>query len=244
MGGSAESIRQGLDQAWRNIIAFSPRVAAFLIILLIGYFVAKLIARVITGGLGRLGLNKLLERGGLRGALERTGYKVEDVVGRLIFYALVLFVLQLAFAVFGPNPISDLLNSIVAFLPNIVVALVVLVIAAAVGAIVKDIVAIALDAYTFGPLLADASSAAIVIVGIFAALNQLQIAQPIVNGIFYALLAVVAGSLIVAVGGGGIVPMRRQWEVMIQRLEEHAQGAADRKEAAATTSESAGGGST
>jgi hypothetical protein len=233
MGGSAESIRQGLDQAWQNIIAFSPKVAAFLIILLIGYFLAKLIAKVIVGGLARLGFNKLIERGGLRRALERTGYKVEDVLGRLIFYALLLFVLQLAFAAFGRNPISDLLNSIVAFLPNIVVALVVIVIAAAVGAVVKDIVAIALDAYTFGPLLADASSAAIVVVGVFAALNQLQIAQPIVNGLFYALLAVVAGSLIVAVGGGGIVPMRRQWEIMIQRLEEHAKEAADRKAAVA-----------
>ena len=59
-------------------------------------------------------------------------------------------------------------------------------------------------------------------VGIFAALNQLSIAPAIINGLFYALLAVVTGSAIVAIGGGGIVPMRAQWEKALGRLEQEA----------------------
>jgi hypothetical protein len=54
----------------------------------------------------------------------------------------------------------------------------------------------------------------------FAALDQLQIAPRIVTGLWYALLAAVVGSVIVAVGGGGIRPMQRYWERAAGRAEE------------------------
>jgi hypothetical protein len=53
---------------------------------------------------------------------------------------------------------------------------------------------------------------AILVVGIFAALDQLQIAPVIVNGLFYALLAIIVGVAIVAFGGGGIQTARRYWD--------------------------------
>ena len=53
---------------------------------------------------------------------------------------------------------------------------------------------------------------AIVVLGVFAALNQLEIAPEIVNGLFYAILAIIVGSAVVAVGGGCIQTMRRYWE--------------------------------
>ena len=56
--------------------------------------------------------------------------------------------------------------------------------------------------------------------GIFAALNEINIAPAIINGIFYAILAIIAGSAIVAIGGGGIVPMRSRWEKTLGRLEQ------------------------
>lgn len=54
----------------------------------------------------------------------------------------------------------------------------------------------------------------------FAALNQLEIAPAIVNGLFYALLAIVAGSAIIAIGGGGIAPMKSRWERTLNRYDE------------------------
>ena len=58
------------------------------------------------------------------------------------------------------------------------------------------------------------------VVGVFAALNQLQIAPAIVNGLFYAALAIVAGSAIIAIGGGGIAPMQQRWQRALQRYDE------------------------
>jgi hypothetical protein len=62
------------------------------------------------------------------------------------------------------------------------------------------------------------AAATIVVLGIFAALDQLGIAPNIVRGLFYAALAVVAGSAIVAIGGGGIKPMQARWERMLDRV--------------------------
>ena len=60
---------------------------------------------------------------------------------------------------------------------------------------------------------------AILVIGIFAALNQLEIAPAIVNGLFYALLAIIVGVAIVAFGGGGIQTARGYWERVSSRAE-------------------------
>jgi hypothetical protein len=74
----------------------------------------------------------------------------------------------------------------------------------------------------YGKTLGTIASAAVLFIGVFAALNQLNIAPEIVNGLFYATLAVVAGSAIIAIGGGGIVPMRARWERALGRMEQEA----------------------
>src|SRR5262249_17348918 len=73
-----------------------------------------------------------------------------------------------------------------------------------------------------GPFAAGAAQVSILTIGAFAALNQLNIATAIVNGLFYAVLAVVVGSTIVAVGGGGIQPMHAQWVRFLNRVQHEA----------------------
>ena len=133
-----------------------------------------------------------------------------------------MVVLQLAFGVFGDNPVSDLIDDLVSYLPNIFVAILIVVIAAYVASAVREITAASLSSLSYGDLLARLAYFAILILGIFAALDQLNIAETIVNGLFYALLAIVAGSLIIAIGGGGIQPMRARWERWLAAAEAEA----------------------
>src|SRR6476620_7053217 len=114
-------------------------------------------------------------------------------MAKLLFYGLFLFVLQFAFGIFGPNPISNLLTQIIAYIPNILVAAVIIIVAAAVAKGVTDILSIGLGGLSYGRALARIAGTAIVVLGVFAALNQLGIAPTIVNGLFYAMLAIVAG---------------------------------------------------
>ncbi|HWH68710.1 MAG TPA: hypothetical protein VNT26_04960, partial [Candidatus Sulfotelmatobacter sp.] len=106
--------------------------------------------------------------------------------------------------------------------PNVFVAILIVIVAAAVAKAAKDILQAMLGALSYGRTLATAASAFIVAVGVFAALNELNIAPAIVNGLFYALLAIIAGSAIVAIGGGGIAPMRAQWDRVLGRVEHDA----------------------
>jgi len=76
-----------------------------------------------------------------------------------------------------------------------------------------------LGGVTGGRWMARGAGLAIVVVGVFAALDQLRIAPAIVNGLFYAMLAIIVGSAIVAVGGGGIRTMQRYWERASGRLD-------------------------
>ncbi len=224
-----------LQDALRKAASFIPTFLAFLAILIIGYFVAKAIAKVLDRLLEGVGFDRVVERGGVGKAMAKSKYDASDIIGKLVFYALFLFVLQMAFGVFGPNPISDLIFAVIAFLPKIIVAIIIVVVASAVAAGAREIIDASLGGLSYGTMLANVASGAILLVGVFAALNQIEIAPEIINGLFYAVLAVVAGSAIVAIGGGGIQPMRQQWERAMDRIEQEAP--AIREEAANTSKE-------
>jgi hypothetical protein len=213
---------QGIEDAWGNVASFVPKLLAFLIILAIGYFVVKAIAKIVDAALGRVGFDRAVERGGIGKAIEQSKYDPSDIVSKLVFWTLFLFVLQLAFGIFGQNPVSDLLTSVIAYLPKVFVAVVIVVIASAIAAAAKEIVEASLGGLSYGRSLAIGVSAAILVVGGFAALDQLGIARNIVTGLFYAILAIIAGSAIIAIGGGGIVPMRGRWERALARLDDEA----------------------
>ena len=226
---------QGIEDAWSDVASFVPKFIGFLIILLIGYFVAKLIAKAVGAILERVGFDKAVERGGIKKALDRSEYDASDILAKIVFYALFLIVLQMAFGVFGTNPISDLLEGVIAYLPKVIAAILIIVIASAIAAAARELIDASLGGLSYGPTLANAAGIAIVVVGIFAALNQLQIAPAIVTGLFYAVLAIIVGSAVIAIGGGGIGPMRSRWENALARyddekpkLQQAAQGSKDR----------------
>ena len=226
---------RGVEDAWAKVATFVPKLVGFLAILVIGYFIAKLIAKAADAVLERVGFDKAVERGGVKQALAKSNYDASDIVSKVVFYGLFLVVLQMAFGVFGPNPISALIAGVIAYLPKVVAAIIIVVVAAAIAAAAKELIQASLGGLSYGSTLASVAGIAIIAVGAFAALNQLQVAPAIVNGLFYAVLAIVAGSAIIAIGGGGIRPMQQRWEQTLQRYDDEkpkvrqeAQGASDR----------------
>jgi hypothetical protein len=205
-------LERGLSSAWANVATFVPKLLAALLILIVGYFVAKFVAKLLDTVLERVGFDRAVERGGFKRALARSKYDPSDIVAKLAFWTTFLIVLQMAFGIFGANPVSDLLRGVIAYLPNVLVAIVILVIAGAIAKFVTELLASTLGGLSAGPLLAKGAGIAVLLFGAFAALNQLRIAPAIVNGLFYAVLAVVVGSAIVAIGGGGIPVARRYLE--------------------------------
>ena len=215
----AVDFQGGVSSAWSNVITFVPKLAAALVIILVGYLIAKVVASVLDKILERVGFDRAVERGGLKQALARSKYDPSDIVAKLAFWLLFLVSLQLAFGVFGPNPISDLLQGLIAYLPNVLVAIVLVVVAAAIAKAVTDLGSNLLSSVSGGQVMAKGAGIAVLVFGAFAALDQLQIAPRIVTGLWYALLAIVVGSAVVAIGGGGIKTMQRYWERAMTKAE-------------------------
>lgn len=207
-----------LQDALRTVVLFVPKFIAFLAILIIGIIIAKLIAKAIRALLDKVGFSRLIAKSGIDKWLAKSDFDGTEIVVKIIYYALVLFVLQLAFGVFGPNPISELITSVVAFIPLAIVAIVIVVIAAAIASAVRDLIMGALGGLSYGKILANIASAFIIALGIIAALNQVGIATAVTTPVLVTVLATIGGILVVGVGGGLIKPMQQRWEGYLQSM--------------------------
>lgn len=212
-----------LQDALRSVALFVPKLVAFLLILIIGIFVAKAIGKGIDKILERVGFDRAVERGGIKRALAQSSYDASTIVGKLVYYTLLLFVLELAFGVFGPNPISELLTGVIAFLPKAIVAIIIIVVTAAIATAVRELISNTLGGLSYGRTLANIAAAFIIALGVIAALNQVGIATTVTMPVLIAVLATVAGILVVGVGGGLIKPMQSRWERYLDTVSEETQ---------------------
>jgi hypothetical protein len=218
-----DNVSDAVGDALRSVMLFLPKAVAFVAILVVGWLIAKAVLKIVNKVLERVGFDRAVERGGIRRALSRSRYDASDIVAKLAYYGLLLVTLQLAFGIWGPNPISDLIAGVVAWLPRAFVAIVIVVVAAAIANAVKDIIGGALGGLSYGRLLATTASVFILGLGVIAALNQIGVATAVTTPVLIAVLATVGGILVVGVGGGLIRPMQSRWESWLTRAEQESQ---------------------
>ena len=212
--GTALAVDWGssVTSAATDVATFVPKLVAFIVVLVVGYLVAKALGTLTDKVLERVGFDRAVERGGVARAMAHSRYDASDIAAKLVYYAVLLFALQLAFGIFGPNPISDIIHSVIAFLPKIFVALVIVVVTAAIASAVKDIITGSLSGLSYGKVLGNIAYAFILGLGVIAALNQVDVATTVTTPILITVLATIGGILVVGVGGGLIMPMRTRWE--------------------------------
>lgn len=200
-----------------NVIGVVVRVAIFLAILALGWIVSRWIRRVLAAFLHRIGFDRATERGGLDRLMGR--YSASDLTARVVQFAFLLFVAQIAFGTFGRNAVSDLIARVIDWLPRLFIALVIIVAAAAIAGWFKETIAGALGGLSYGRALATAVQALILVLGVFAALTQIGVANSVLLPVLWAFLLAVTGIVVVGIGGGLIKPMQHRWERMLNRAE-------------------------
>ncbi|MBR8744165.1 hypothetical protein [Nocardiopsis sp. MG754419] len=202
---------QGLMGAWQAVVGFVPLLLGFLVILVLGWIIAWFVGRGVAKGLHSVGLDRALHRGGVGQYFERSRWTGSELCGKIVYYVGLLFVLTLAFNVFGANPVSTLLNDVIAWIPHGIVALVIVVVTGMIAKAVRDVVSGALGGLSYGRVLANIAAVAILALGVIAALNQMGVAVAVTLPVLVAVLATVGGILVVGVGGGLIQPMQARW---------------------------------
>ncbi|MBM0227793.1 MULTISPECIES: hypothetical protein [Micromonospora] len=218
-----DNFGDAVGDAFRSVMLFLPKAVAFIAILVVGWLVAKAVLKLVDKILERVHFDKAVERGGIKTALARSKYDASDIVAKLAYYGVLLVTLQLAFGIWGPNPISDLIAGVIAWLPRAFVAIVIVVVAAAIAKAVKDIISSALGGLSYGRILANIASVFILGLGVIAALNQIGVATAVTTPVLIAVLATVGGILVVGVGGGLVRPMQSRWENWLTRAEQESQ---------------------
>ena len=211
----SSSFQNLLDTVFHSI----PKILVFLAILIIGWIVAKLLARLVDMLLRRVKFDRFVERGVVGQALARSDTDATSLIAKIVYYGLLLVTLQLAFGVWGPNPVSTMLNAVVGWLPKAIVAIIIIVIASAIARVVKDLIIAAIGGLSYGRFLASVASVIIIALGAIAALNQVGIAQSITQPILDTVLLTAGAVIAIGVGGGLIKPMQGRWERMLSAAE-------------------------
>ena len=209
-----------ITDGFRDIATFVPKLLGFLVILLVGYFIAKVVAKLVDKLLERAGFDRAVERGGIKKALAKSSYDASDIVAKLVFFAIFIPVLSAAIGVLGIEALQQPLAAFIALIPKIIVAIVLVVIGAVIAGAAKSFIANALGGLSYGRILANAAAVLILFGFVKAALDQVGIATVVTTALLYTVFAAVAGVVIVGVGGGLIKPMQGRWESMLNKADQ------------------------
>ncbi len=192
---------------WEGFISFLPSLLGALIVFFIGWAIAVGLQKLITQILRALRLDSILEKIGASRFFDRAGIKMDfsGWIGIFVKWFLLVVFLLAAVDILKLSEVSVFLRSILAYIPNVVVAAIILVVAVWMATVVKKILqaSVAASNIKASALVGAVAYWAIVIFALFAALIQLGIApvllQTIITG-FIAMLAI-AGGLAFGLGG-------------------------------------------
>ena len=207
-------------EGFTSFATFIPKLLGFLVILLVGYFIAKLIAKLVDKGLEKAGFDRAVERGGIKKSLSKSSYDASDIVAKIAFFFIFVAALSMAFSTLGIQALQEPIAELLALLPQILVALIIFVIGAAVAAAAKKFISNVLGGLSYGNGVATAVAALILVLFAKAALDEVGIATNVTNAVLYTALAIIAGVAIVGVGGGLIKPMQGRWESMLNKADQ------------------------
>jgi hypothetical protein len=197
----SDSLQQGLDQ----LVGFVPRLIGFLIILLIGWLIARAVKALLIKALEGVGIDRALSSGSAGPYVARAmpDARPSHVIGAIAFWFVFLGAIAIAVSQLGIAALDNFVQAIAAYLPNVVVAILIFVLAGALAAAVSGLVSRTLGGTATGKIAETAAPVLIMGIAVFMILVQLKIAPAIVEITYIALLGSVALGLAIAFGLGG-----------------------------------------
>ena len=184
-----------------------PKIIGFVIILLVGWFISGLIAKGIAVILRRINFNNMAQRSGFSGFIDSMGVRCDAAgfIGQTAKWFVRLLALIVAFDALGLPAVSQVLHQLLLWIPNLVVALVVLIIAGLAANALASLVRGATSQAGFSNpnFVASVARAAIWGFGIIIAINQIGVATTLVNTLFMGFVGSLALALGLSFGLGG-----------------------------------------
>lgn len=191
-----------------EVLLFLPRIVTFLLILVAGVIVARVAQTLLTKGLRAVHFDDVADRAGVTRALERAGTQMDAaaVLAVVAYWWILLAFVEMAVENLGLTQITAFINSVLAYLPNVFVAILILIVGSLLANVVAGIVrgAAGEARLATSDLLAGVARWSILIFAFLAALTQLNVAQNMIFILFAAFAGMIALAGGLALGLGGV----------------------------------------
>lgn len=196
-----------LQGLWYGFLDFIPKLLGAIIIFVVGWFIAVWIGKLVAEVLKRIKFDKLFEKTKWDKALEKANMRVSvsGFVGGLVKWILVIVFLLAAVEILGMTQFALFLRDIVGWLPNLVVAAAIFVVAVIVADFAEKLIKAVVGKMNVGyvNLVGSIVRWAIWIFAAFAILEQLDVASDVVQIVVTGLVALIVLSGAIALGLGG-----------------------------------------
>ena len=196
-----------LSATWDGIVMVAPNLVGAVIIFIVGLFVAEGLGRLVSKAAKKLYVDQAVSTTGLKGILEKVGFRLEisKALGLLVTWFLYAVALIASADVLGLSQISEFLRSVVLYIPNVIIAVVILVVGTVVSNFIHTLVRETSVAAQLASavLLANGAKYAIIIFTSMAALIQLGVATSLIQILFTGLVFMISLAGGVAFGLGG-----------------------------------------
>lgn len=204
----SDVLLSSFQDLWAGLVEYVPNLVVALVIIILGWIIGALFGRVVSQLFKSLNVDKGLEKAGIGEVLEKGGVALNSgaFVGALVKWFFIIVFLVAAFDVLGLSQVNGFLQQVVLlYLPQVIVAAVVLVAAGVLGDVVKRVITSSVSAGGFGHanMAGSVSKWAIWIFGALVALDQLGIAAGFVQTLFTGVVVAVALALGLSFGLGG-----------------------------------------
>lgn len=212
------NIVQPFQQAFGTLLSYVPQLVGAIIVLVVGYLLARLVGAVLTRVLAKVGFDRVMDRAGVASFLRRSGTELtpSGTLGKVLFW----FVFVIAFTMFasalGVPQISGFLNEMIGYIPRIFAAIAILFLAA----VFANFVAALIRGATSNEILAKIGRYIIIVYAAFASLTVLDIAVQLTANTLLVVLSGLALAFGIAFGWGGR-DLARQ---LLQRSFSHVSG--------------------
>src|ERR687885_660608 len=201
MQSQSEGMFQPLQNALSTFLSYIPQLIGAIVILIVGYIIAKALQAIVGRVLEGIGFDRWMERGGIKQFFDRadTQHTPHSILGRLVFWFVFIIAITMAADALGIPQVSAVLAQLIAYIPNIIAAILILILAALLANFLAGIVRGATGSET----LSSIARYAIIVYAVFAALTQLGIAVQLTANTFLIVLGAVALAAAIAFGIGG-----------------------------------------
>jgi small-conductance mechanosensitive channel len=191
---------QPLQDAFGVFLSYIPQLIGAIVILIVGYLIAKVLQAVVVRVLEGIGFDRWMERGGIKQFFDRadTEHTPHSILGRLVFWFVFIIAITMAADALGIPQVSAVLAQLIAYIPSIIAAILILILAALLANFLSSIVRGA----TGSDILASVARYAIIVYAVFAAVTQLGIAVELTAPTFLIVLGAVALAAAIAFGLG------------------------------------------